>query len=126
MDKKKAEIVIVTAVSKVFNYLNHNPHATDEEVMSNVIAQIKESRELKRVAVAGISRALKYREEALNEKEIMQKVLDDVDEILRGIEESEEKPKKLEGEVREKAGEERERREREEKERKEEYEYYEF
>jgi hypothetical protein len=89
MDKKRVEMAVVMGVSKVFNYLKHNPYATEEEVMANVVKELDVSSKLKRVAVGGISRAFKYLQQGMKEKEIMQRVLNEVDEIVKGIEESE-------------------------------------
>lgn len=98
MDKKKVELVVVNAVSKTLNKLRMDPYLSDEGVLSDVISELDVSYKLKRIAVPAIVKTLKYCKEGINEKEIMQKVLDELDYIIKKVEMEKTKVKKEEKE----------------------------
>ena len=82
-DKKVAMMI---AASKALEYKKQNPSAIIEEVMQHIINSINVERDAKIAAIASANKAIKYKEQAMKDKEIMQKIMNESDQILREIE----------------------------------------
>jgi hypothetical protein len=82
MSEEKIKIAMMTAASKALQYKKINPKADTEEVMQFVMTDLKIKGQEKIGAMAAASKALKYKEEGEQDKKIMQKVMDESDDII--------------------------------------------
>jgi len=83
MGTEKIKIAMMTATSKAIDYKRINPKADHEEVLQFIMKDLKAKGQEKIGAVAAASKALKYLEDpSLSNKQIMQKVMNESEEIL--------------------------------------------
>ena len=82
------KLMMMVAAGKALDYKNRKPFAGSNEIIQNIVMDIKANGNAKISAIAAANRALKYKEEnpkALD-KEIMQKVMNETTEIIESIE----------------------------------------
>ncbi len=83
MGTEKIKIAMMTAASKALDYKKINPKADSEEVLQFIMKELKAKGQEKIGAMAAATKALNYLEDSsLNHKQIMQKVMNDSEEIL--------------------------------------------
>ncbi len=83
MGTEKIKIAMMTATSKALNYKKINPKADSEEVLQFIMKELKSKGQEKIGAMAAATKALDYLEDkSLSHKQIMQKVMNDSEEIL--------------------------------------------
>ncbi len=83
MGTEKIKIAMMSAASKALSYKKINPKAETEEILQYVMNDMKVRGQEKIGAMAAASKALKYKEESdLTDKKIMQKVMDESNDIL--------------------------------------------
>jgi hypothetical protein len=81
--EEKIKIAMMTAASKALNYRKINPKADTEEIMQFIMSELKMKGQEKIGAMAAAGKALTYLEkEKLSDKQIMQKVMNDSEDIL--------------------------------------------
>lgn len=86
MGTEKIKIAMMTAASKALDYKKINTKADTEEIMQYIMTELKAKGQEKIGAMAAASKALKYKEESgLNDKQIMQKVMNESDDILMSM-----------------------------------------
>ncbi|MEM4358191.1 MAG: hypothetical protein QW244_02465 [Candidatus Pacearchaeota archaeon] len=86
MRSEKIKMIIVNAASKTLNYCKEHPAVSEEKVLEAILDQLDLKVDVKRIAVAAIVRTLKYRNEKMGDKEIMQRLLSESEEIIKGSE----------------------------------------
>ena len=83
MGTEKIKIAMMTAASKALDYKKINPKADSEEVLQFIMKELKAKGQEKIGAMAAATKALGYLEDSsLNHKQIMQKVMNDSEDIL--------------------------------------------
>lgn len=83
----KTKILMMVAVSKALEYKKKNPKATMEEIFQYIMKEIPASGKTKAATIAAVNKALQYQErESMNEKEILQKVMGQLDLIIESLE----------------------------------------
>ncbi|MCS7134425.1 MAG: hypothetical protein NZ889_01015 [Candidatus Pacearchaeota archaeon] len=83
---EKAKITMVVAASKALEYKNKNPKAEAEEIFQYIMEEIKTGKFEKAAAIAAVTKALQYKEEKMNDKEILQKIMEQLDNLISNIE----------------------------------------
>ena len=88
---EKEKIAMLTTAWKVINYMNDKPEADTEEIMRYVLKESPGSdKEGKIRAIAAANRVIKYKQSLrISDKEIIQKVMNELNDILEEIEKSE-------------------------------------
>jgi DNA-directed RNA polymerase subunit F len=80
---KKDDIFAMSVACKALDYKRANSSAQVEDVMKYVIGDMQGRTEFKMKAIAAVNRALKYKEKgSMTDKEILQKVMDELPEIF--------------------------------------------
>jgi len=83
MGTEKIKIAMMTAASKALEYKKINPKSDSEEVLQFIMKELKAKGQEKIGAMAAATKALNYLEDSsLNHKQIMQKVMNDSEDIL--------------------------------------------
>jgi hypothetical protein len=84
MSDEKIKIAMMSAAGKALAYKKINPRAETDEILQYVMNEMKVRGPEKIGAMAGASKALKCKEEEkdLTDKKIMQKVMDESNDIL--------------------------------------------
>jgi len=81
--EEKIKIAMMTAASKALSYKKLNPKADAEEILQFIMTDLKMKGQEKIGAMAAASKALQYHErEKLSDKQIMQKVMNETEDIL--------------------------------------------
>ena len=88
---EKEKIAMLTTSWKVINYMNDKPSAETEEIMRYVLKESQGSdKEGKIRAIAAANRVIKYKQSLrISDKEIIQKIMNELNDILEDIEKSE-------------------------------------
>ena len=86
---KDIKVGVMVAAGQALDYKKKKANSDIEEIMKYVIQNVEANDEARRGVVAGASRAVKYREEnpGMTDREIMQKVMNDIPQIISSIEE---------------------------------------
>ncbi len=91
---EKEKVNMIATAWKVVDYMNDKPNADTEEIIRYVLKEIRHfDREEKIKAVSAANRAIKYKSSLnlkLGDKEIIQRIMNELNEILEEIEKSEE------------------------------------
>ncbi len=83
MGTEKIKIAMMIAASKALDYKKINPKADSEEVLQFIMKELKAKGQEKIGAMAAATKALNYLDDSsLSHKQIMQKVMNDSEEIL--------------------------------------------
>ncbi|MEM2713735.1 MAG: hypothetical protein QXS07_00900 [Candidatus Pacearchaeota archaeon] len=83
MKIEKIKMAMVSAISHALDYARDHPGLSNDKVLEAVLDELKLSFDLKRIAAAAIIKALNYRESGMSDKEIMGKVMDESDELIK-------------------------------------------
>ena len=86
---KDIKVGVMVAAGQALDYKKKKPNSDIEEIMKEIIANVEANEESKRGVVAGVSKAVKYKEadSRLTDKEIMQKIMNEINEIVASLEE---------------------------------------
>lgn len=86
---KDVKVGVMVAAGQALDYKKKKPNSDIEEIMKEVIANTEANEEAKRGIVVGVSRAVKYKEadSRLTDKEIMQKIMNEINDIANSLEE---------------------------------------
>lgn len=86
---KDMKVAMMVAVGKALDYKKKKPNVDIEEIAKYLMKLIKSQGKMKIASIAAASRAIKYKEQNPREldKKIMQRVMNDIDEILKTTEE---------------------------------------
>jgi len=85
MKKELIKIAMTTAAAKALDYKNINIQADVEEVIKHVMYHLDSKGESKVCAIAAASLALKYKQEFLSDKQIMQRIMNESEEVLASV-----------------------------------------
>jgi len=85
MVNEKIKMVMLKAVSRALEYKKKNVEAEMDEIMHHVVDSSEERGFLEMGRIAAASKALKYKEIGLNDKEIIRKIMLEADEMIMNI-----------------------------------------
>ena len=78
------KVKMMVAVGKALDYMKKKPGADTEETIKHVMKELRLRKDLKIKAIAAGSLALKYKERSkMSDKEIMQKIMNELDKIAK-------------------------------------------
>jgi len=85
------KVAMVTSAWKSINYMNDKPNAETEEIMRYVLKEIHDfGKEEKIKAIAAANRAINYKRSLkVSDKAIIQRIMNELNDILEDIEKSE-------------------------------------
>lgn len=86
MEQEKTKIAIVAAVSKALDYKNKNPNASDEEIFQHIMKEISATKKTKMAIIAAVNKALHYKNENIKDKEVLQRVMNELNLIIEKVE----------------------------------------
>ena len=88
MEEKEVKIEMIKAASLALSFLKKNPATDTEQAMKHVMKNLKSDGEAKIAGMAAANYVLKLKEQSsrTTEKQIMQKLTDNTDKILKNIE----------------------------------------
>lgn len=83
------EIAIVNASVETLNFMAEHPSAESEEILKHVINNIRAKGEIKLAAIAAADKSIKMRvsEPGLTDRQIIQKITDNVFHIMADVRE---------------------------------------
>jgi hypothetical protein len=86
---KDIKVGVMVAAGQALDYKKKKPSADIEEIMGYVLANVEANSEATRGVVAGATKAVAYREQnpKMTDKEIMQRVMDDINDMVASLEE---------------------------------------
>jgi len=89
MTIKDVKVGVMVAAAQALDYKKAKSNSDIEEIMRHVIANIDANTEARRGVVAGATRAVSYRDQnpSMSDKEIMQRIMDEVNDIATSLEE---------------------------------------
>ena len=81
---KEAEIAIVSAVSKALELLNKNPNISSEEIIQEVMSDVKAESTAKIAAIASVNNAIKLKryDKTMTDRQITQQAVSDYKKFL--------------------------------------------
>jgi len=83
MKKEDLKIIMIKSASKALDYRKINMKIKIEDILQKILNGIEDDETAKIVAVASATKALKYQDSGkLGDKQILQKILSESDEIL--------------------------------------------
>jgi len=86
-DTDKAKIAMMIAVSKALDYKKGKPGADAEEIFQHIMKELPARGFAKAAAIAAVDKALYYRDvENAKDRDILQRIMNEVDAIIGNIE----------------------------------------
>ena len=86
---KDIKVGVMVAAGQALDYKKKKHNADIEEIMRHVLANVETNKEAQRGVIVGVTKAVNYKnlDPRISDKEIMQKVMNDIPQIVSSMEE---------------------------------------